>query len=213
MKNTNTVAQIPMAKVPWSENVSYQLREKNGKIKKIFKLNFLGKFLMKKFGQNKFMFWLKDSKGKDLKCFHLLKIPFLFGFNVNSMSIANLVTSAGKAGLASRINGDGAVPPFLYIGLGTGTTAPIAGNTTLEAEITTNGGGRALGAASRVETNVVNDTARVSKTFAFTGSLAITESAIFSAISGGVMAARQVFAVMNVESGNELVIIWDLSNA
>ena len=182
------------AKVSWAENVRIQLRDKNGKIKKLFQMNWFGQMFNKVFGT-------------------VPKIPLIFGAFVSTLVLKNLITTTGKAGLASRINGDGSEAVFTYIALGTGTTAANIADTTLETEISTSGGSRAIGAASRVTTTVTNDTARVSKTFTFTGSLAITEAGLLNAASVGVLVARKVFSVINVVDTDELVVTWDLSNA
>lgn len=171
-------------------NVEYELRDKDGNLKPIFKLNKLGSFLLKNglispHAQNRFL-----------------------GSFVNSLVISNLVVNAGLAGIASRINGAGAEAAFTYIALGTGTTAAAAGNTALETEITTNGGERASATASRVTTTVSNDTAQLVNTFNFTGTLAITESGVLNAASSGTLLARQVFSAINVGNGDSLQVTW-----
>ena len=170
------------------ENVKYVLRDKYGKIKPLFQENWLGRVLCK-LGIN---------------------IPqnFLFGHLVLEKQISNLVTNAGMAGVASRINGDGAEAAFTYIAIGIGTTAANATDTTLVSEITTVGGARASATASRVLTDVANDTAQLVHTFNFTGSLAVTESGALNAASTGTLLARQVFSAINVASGDSLQITW-----
>lgn len=120
---------------------------------------------------------------------------------------SNLVTNAGKAGIASRINGAGAEAAFTYIGIGTGATAANATDTTLQSEITTNGGERASATASRVTTDVTNDTARLVVTFSFTGSFTVTETAVFNAASSGTMLNRYLFgSSIAVVSGDSLQV-------
>lgn len=176
------------------ENVSYQLLDANKNIKKIFEPNRLFLWLMK----------------KGVVTPHFRKIPFILGQWTNSASIANLVTNAGKAGVAGRINGVGSVNAFDYIALGTGTTAAALGDTTLETEITTGGGARAQGTASRTTTDVTNDTARVVNTFSFTASFAVTESGVLNAASSGDLLCRQVFSAINVANGDSLQVTWDV---
>ena len=170
------------------ENVKYILRDKNGKIKPLFQENWLGRFLSK-LG---------------------LKLPQMgvLGSWVNERQISNLVTNAGVAGIASRINGSGAEAAFIYIAIGIGTTAANVADTTLVSEITTVGGARASATASRVLTDVANDTAQLVHTFNFTGSLAVTESGVLNAASTGTLLARQVFSAINVASGDSLQITW-----
>lgn len=177
-----------MSKISRNENVEYVLKDKDGNIKPLFNLNFLGRFLKK--------------RGYDVP------LSFLFGRWKQSMNLSNLVTNAGLAGEASRNNGSGAEAAFTYIGIGIGTTAANVANTTLESEITTNGGERGAGTASRVTTDVANDTAQLVKTFNFTGSFAVTESGVLNAASVGTLLARQVFTAINVVSGDSLQVTW-----
>ena len=120
----------------------------------------------------------------------------------------NLVVTAGKAGVASRINGDGALAVFNYVAIGTGVTAPAAENTTLLTEITTGGGARAVATVSRVTTTVTNDTAKWVITYNFTAAFAITESGVFNAASVGTLLARKTFSAINVGIGDSLQVSW-----
>lgn len=124
--------------------------------------------------------------------------------------VSNLVTNAGMAGVASRINGSGAAAQFDYIAIGTGATAANVADTTLQTEIATNGGQRVLGTTSRVTTDVTNDTARVVATYNFTGSFAVTESGLLNAAAAGTLLARQVFAAINVANGDSLQVTWNI---
>lgn len=174
------------------ENVEYVLRDKNGNIKPLFQ-------------PNKFFAWLIK---KGIVSPHFPKIPFLCGHWAMAMNVRNLITNAGFAGVASRLNGAGAEAAFTYIALGTGTTAAATTDTALEIEITTGGGARAAATASRVTTTVTDDTAQLQNTFSFTASFAITESGILNAASAGVLLARQVFSAVNVVNGDSLQVTW-----
>lgn len=187
------------AKVGLGErNFEYVLRDKDGNIKPIFQPNGLCLFLIKK--------GLLSANSEKIK-----NIPFLFGNWQNKMVIANLITNAGKAGVASRINGAGAEPAFTYLAIGIGTNPAAATNTTLQSEITTNGGQRASATPTRVTTTVTNDTARNVVTFTFTGSFAITEAGELNASSAGVLLNRQVFTAVNVVASDSLQITIDVS--
>lgn len=174
------------------DNVEYILRDKNGKIKNLFQENRLFKWLMK----------------KGIVSPHFLKIPFLLGHWSSTKVVANLVTSAGKAGAASRLNGSGGEAAFTYIATGTGTTAAAAGDTTLQTELAASGLSRANSTASRVTTSVTNDTAQLANTFSVTGTVAVTESGVLNATSVGVLLCRQVFSAINVVNGDSLTITW-----
>ena len=137
------------------------------------------------------------------------KIPFLLGQYDRELNISNLITNAGFAGVASRLNGDGSEAVFNYIAVGTGTTAAAVSDTTLETEITDSGLERGTGTASRITTDVTNDTAKLTRTFTVTASKAITEAGVLNAASSGVLLARQVFAAINVVNGDSLEVIWE----
>lgn len=180
------------AKANTRENVRYQLRDKDGNIKQLFAPNWLFVKLLK-------LGWAKPTS----------RSWFLGSFQ-DSMVISNLVTNAGMAGVAGRINGSGSPAAFTYIAIGTGVVAADPTDTTLGTESSGNGADRAAATVSLVTTDVANDTARLVKTFTFTGSFALTESGIFNAASTGTLLARQVFSAINVISGDSLQITWDI---
>jgi len=174
------------------ENVKYVLRDANGNIKPFFRYNPVAHFMLEKLG------------------LRLPKIKFLSGSYVNELQLSNLITNAGMAAVASRINGSGGEAAFTYIAIGTGTTAAAATDTALETEITTGGGARAAATASRVTTDVANDTAQLVLTYNFTSSFAVTESGVFNDATTGVMLARQVFSAINVVNTDSLQVTWKI---
>lgn len=191
-KNCNFMNIFRKAKANTRENVRYQLRDKDGNIKQLFAPNWLFVKLLK-------LGWAKPTS----------RSWFLGSFQ-DSMVISNLVTNAGMAGVAGRINGSGSPAAFTYIAIGTGVVAADPTDTTLGTESSGNGADRAAATVSLVTTDVANDTARLVKTFTFTGSFALTESGIFNAASTGTLLARQVFSAINVISGDSLQITWDI---
>jgi hypothetical protein len=128
---------------------------------------------------------------------------------VDKREVYNLITSAGKAGQASRLNGSGGEAAFTYLAVGTGVTAAAIGNTTLQTEITGSGLDRAAATVSRTTTTVTNDTARLAKTWTVTGTQAITELGAFNAASSGTLLGRQVFSVVNVINGDTFGVTYD----
>ena len=122
----------------------------------------------------------------------------------------NTIVNAGKAALASRINGNGGEAAFTYLAVGTNSTAVSGSDTALGAETVGSGLSRAAATASRVTTSVTNDTARLSYTFTVSGSVAITELGVFNNSSGGTMLCRTVFSALNVVSGDSLTINYDV---
>lgn len=180
------------AKVGLKENVEYQLRDAEGNIKPLFQANSFYSWLMK-----------KGYASRNLT-------SALFGHFVNKMVVSNLITTAGVAGIAARINGSGSPAAYVYIALGTGTTGAADADTQLVAEITTSGGARASASVSVVTTDTAGDTAQLVNTFNFTtgGTFAVTESGVLNAASTGTLLARQVFSAINVASGDSLQVTW-----
>jgi hypothetical protein len=201
-----------VARFHLQQNVRYELRDKFGNIKQLFVENKLGTKILefiRSFVSNPIS---SDGQVKSGLMNYLaaygLRIPFITGVWSDSRLISNLVVSAGVAGVASRINGAGSEAAFTYIAVGIGTTAAAAGNTALESEIVDSGLARAAATASRVTTDVTNDTAQDLYTFSVTGTKAVTESGVLNAGAAGTLLARQVFSAVNVVNGDSLQITW-----
>jgi hypothetical protein len=207
------------------QNVEYELRDKDGNIKQLFTDNEFGVALLKTFRK-----FVKEPIASDgtvkpgmlnSLAAYGLRINGLTGSWGDSRLIKNLITSAGKAGIASRINGSGAAAAFTSIGMGTGTTAANIADTALEtgklADGTADSGVHVLATASvtasRVTTTVTNDTAQLVGTVSITATIAITESGVFNADTNGTLLCRQVFSAINVVSGDSLQITWKVKAA
>ena len=191
MEKMSIIKKMFTPQVGVKHNVEYVLRDKDGKLKKMFQPNIITQFGLK-------LGFISPNHPKN----------FLFGHWSNKMSLGNLVTNAGKAGVSSRINGAGGAAAFTYIALGTGTTAAAATDTTLQTELSTSGLGRANSTATQVTTSVTNDTAQLVNTFSVTGTAAVTESGVLNAASVGTLLCRQVFSAINVVNGDSLQITW-----
>lgn len=216
----------PQAKLSAMENFKYVLRDKDGNIKQLWKENKLGSVLLRTLrrlvpqpiatvtGRDGEVTgsYVKSGLLNKLAAYGL-RLPGITGNYVDELRLANLVTNAGLAGIASRINGDGSEAVFNYIAIGTGTTAANATDTALETEITTGGGARASATVSRTTTTVTNDTATFVKTFTFSASFAVTEAGVLNAASSGTLLNRQVFSAVNVVSSDTLQVTVDLSLA
>ena len=161
---------------------------------------------------------IKDSEGnyknlwQENKLGELLgiKIPGLTGKYSTEYHKDNLIVDAGLAGIASRYNGDGSEAVFTYIAVGTSDTAAAADQTTLVSEITTDGLARASATPSRETTTKTNDTAKLVKEFAVTGTKAINEVGIFNAATDGTMGSRTVITTKNVDDGDTIEISYEL---
>lgn len=157
---------------------------------------------------NKEGFWPKD--------WIIAEVRDSFGNLKDTHYAEDLITSAGKAGVAARILKDiTTVSGFDYVAIGTGSTAASTGDTAL-------GGQKAIAPATgtRVTTTVTNDTSQLVYVFSSgkpaglngysTGTKAIRESGVLSQTSSGVLLCRQKFSDLNVEwnSGDSLSITW-----
>lgn len=118
---------------------------------------------------------------------------------VSETRVPNLVVTAGKNYIASRMVGTAAAV-MSHMAIGTGTGTPGASDTTLGTQT-----GRVSLSSSTASANSVTYTA----TFpAGTGDGAITEAGIFNASSGGTMLCRTTFPVVNKQAGDTIAITW-----
>jgi hypothetical protein len=121
--------------------------------------------------------------------------------NVKSaMKVPNLVVTAGKNYIASRMVGPSAtVMNAMAIGTGTGT--PLAGDTGLGTE---------AGRVALTAFTSTNNTVTATATFAAgVGTGAITEAGILNnTSSGGTMLCRTTFPVVNKAAGDSIAITW-----
>ena len=116
--------------------------------------------------------------------------------------VPNLVVTAGKNFVASRMGGTGAAV-MSHMAIGTSTTAAGAAQTAL----VTQNAIVALTSAT-VTTNAI---AYVATFGAGTGEGAITEAGTFNAASSGTMLCRTVFAVVNKGSADSMTITWTVT--
>ena len=119
----------------------------------------------------------------------------------HEQTVHNLIVTAGVAAIVSRLaSSPGSAVPT-HGGVGTGTTAAVAGNTVLETPLSSRVALTSNTASAGVLTMVQDYAAGVS-----TG--AITEAGIFSASTNGTMFSRAVFTVINKAAGDTLSITW-----
>lgn len=116
--------------------------------------------------------------------------------------VDNLVVTAGKAFVASRMAG-AAAAVIGWMAIGTTNMAPSAGDTALAAEAA-----RVAIISGNASTNTVVYTA----TFpAGTGTGAIVEAGLFNANVAGTMLARTVFSVINKGASDSMTITWTVT--
>lgn len=116
--------------------------------------------------------------------------------------VDNLVVTAGKAFVASRMAGTAAAV-IGWMAIGTTNTAPSAGDTALAAEAA-----RVAITSGNASTNTVVYTA----TFpAGTGTGALVEAGLFNATVAGTMLARTIFSVINKGASDSMTITWTVT--
>jgi len=121
----------------------------------------------------------------------------------------NLVTDAGCAHIADQLASVPDESAMSHMAIGTGTTGPVAGNTTLETELDRNALDSFTQGAGAADHTVIY----VASWAAGDGTGAITEAGIFNAASAGTLLARVVFSVINKGASDTLQITWTLTIA
>jgi hypothetical protein len=208
---SKNIQMVTAGLIPLDANVTMRHIGADGKVKPIFQENALCIKLMKSGRLSPH--WINQW-------YAFLILPFL-GYWAMEKDGSNLITDAGRAAVASRINGSGAAAAFTSIGQGTGTTAASAADTALQTGVTAAGaadsGVHALATASvtvsRVTTTVTNDTAQLVGTVSESATIAITESGVFNADTAGTLLCRQVFTAVNVVNGDSLQFTWKIKAA
>lgn len=116
--------------------------------------------------------------------------------------VPNLVVTVGKTYIASRMVGTSATV-MSHMAIGSGTTAVVVGNTTMESSLHRNALTSFVSA-----TNVVTAVASFA---AGDGTGAVTEAGIFNDVTTGTMLCHTVFPVVNKEAGDSIAITWAIT--
>ena len=119
--------------------------------------------------------------------------------------IPNLVVTAGKGFVASRMIGTSA-GVMSHMEVGTGTTDPAAGDTALQSAVSSSR--TAFSSSAAVSGAVVT---YITTFAAGTGTGALTEAGIFNASSSGTMLCRTEFSVVNKGSSDSMTITWTVT--
>jgi hypothetical protein len=114
----------------------------------------------------------------------------------------NLIVTVGKNHMADQMSDSGETA-MSHIAIGTGTTAPVVGNTTLETEVA-----RAALDSKTQNNNVVTYVATFG---AGVGTGAITESGILNAAAAGTLLNRVTFAVINKGAADSLQLTFTVT--
>lgn len=113
--------------------------------------------------------------------------------------VKNMVVAGGETYAASRAI-DGSTPAISHMAAGTGTTAVVSADTTLQAELA----GRAA-----VTVSAAGNVAKYVAVFApgvATGAWA--ELGLFNAAAAGLMTNRTVFGVKTKDTGDQITVTW-----
>lgn len=129
---------------------------------------------------------------------------------IEEWSVDNLIVSAGKAAIAGLVGNTGSISAFTYIAVGSSSTAVSAGQTALQAEISTNGLSRASATVSRTTTTVTNDTLTLAKTFTLSGSSTVEEVGVLNAASTGIMLGRALTGSKSFTSGDLFAVTYNI---
>lgn len=119
---------------------------------------------------------------------------------VEKRRIPNLVVTAGKTLMISRLLGTTS-GVMTHMGVGTGTTSPVVGNTALETPLSAR-------IALTSSTQDANSVTYVGTFGAGVSTGAITEAGIFNALTSGTMLCRTTFPVVNKAAGDSIIITW-----
>ncbi len=92
---------------------------------------------------------------------------------------------------------------FKFHGSGTGTTAPVVGDTTLETEVETRDSGTQAEAAAAIYQSVATHT--------YAGAFAITEHGLLNISTAGTLMDRSTFAAINVVSSDKIEFTYELT--
>jgi hypothetical protein len=117
----------------------------------------------------------------------------------------NLVVTAGKNWIAARMKDTGSPAQMTHMAVGTTSTAPAAGDTTL-------GGETARQALTTAGGSVSNNVVTYAATFAAgTGTGSLVEAGLFNAASVGTMLCRTTFSVINKGASDSMTITWTVT--
>jgi hypothetical protein len=128
--------------------------------------------------------------------------------------VHNLITNTGRVQMHTQLYATTGILTngFNYIAVSNDATAPAATDTVLAGEITTNGLARAQGNVTLPTGAGVSTT--VSFTFTYTGASAqgVQKTALFTAISGGVMNHEIAFTQRTLNQNDQLTLTFTITS-
>lgn len=115
----------------------------------------------------------------------------------------NLIVTTGKNGIAAQLLPTPDIGKPSYMGIGSSSTAPAAGDTALGSELTTSGTRAAI-----TTTRSGNVVSFVASFGAGVGTGTVREAGIFNASTGGSMYSRVTFSDINKGASDTLQLTW-----
>jgi len=143
-----------------------------------------------------------------MKGWYELKLKASDGRFKDERLVYNVITTAGLANMAAVTVADVGGTSYDYLAIGTGSAAATNTQTALSGETH-----RIPGTGTRTNGTLPNDTAVLAGTFSFTGSFALAECAVLGSTTAGLMLSRQTYSVINVTSGDSLVMTYKVAFA
>lgn len=123
---------------------------------------------------------------------------------LNEYHVDNLVVTSGKQHIAAKIAATTNVPAAMtHMAIGTSSTTPAAGDTTLGTELV-----RVGLSASTVSTNTITYTCTFAPGSGTSTSPGVQEAGLFNAASAGTMLCRTTFPSVAKASTDQLAISW-----
>lgn len=124
---------------------------------------------------------------------------------IQQLDVPNLVVTAGKQYIATKVIGytGSSSNVMSHMGVGTSATIPVIGNTALNNQI----------ARVELDSSTVSGTiVTYSATFGpGVGTGSVVEAGIFNASSAGTMLCHTTFPVVNKDANETIVITWNIS--
>ncbi len=121
--------------------------------------------------------------------------------------IDNLMVTAGLEFIVDAFQNIVELELMRFHAVGTGTTAPVIGNTALETEDLLGNANRPSGTQTENGSTTYQTVATITQQGA--GPDAITEAGIFSINAAGVMLSRQTFAAINLSLNDAIETTWE----
>ena len=123
--------------------------------------------------------------------------------------VENLMVTAGLEFIVDAFQDIVELELMRFHAVGTGTTAPVVGNTTLETENLLGNANRPSGTQTENGADTYQTVATITKIDAIGDPLAVTEAGIFSINAAGVLLSRQTFAAVNVSQNDAIETTWE----